>query len=112
MALPLDAINAVSAREKSICHGHPSNLHLWWARRLLAKSEPSSDEILKCPECAWIDRDLANKAQGYAVAYVEPEHLAEVKAAKLPMIEKPEAAIKERLTKGINYLLARAEEPN
>ena len=34
--LPLDAINAESAREKSIRHGHPSTLHLWWARRPLA----------------------------------------------------------------------------
>lgn len=35
-ALPLDAINAAAAREKSIRHGHPSNLHRWWARRPLA----------------------------------------------------------------------------
>ena len=36
VALPLDAINRASAREKSIRHGHPSTLHLWWARRPLA----------------------------------------------------------------------------
>ena len=36
VALPLDAINSASAREKSIRHGHPSTLHLWWARRPLA----------------------------------------------------------------------------
>ena len=36
VALPLDVINAASAREKSIRHGHPSTLHLWWARRPLA----------------------------------------------------------------------------
>ena len=36
VALPLEAINAASAREKSIRHGHPSTLHLWWARRPLA----------------------------------------------------------------------------
>ncbi len=36
VALPLEKINAVSAREKSIRHGHPSTLHLWWARRPLA----------------------------------------------------------------------------
>jgi putative DNA methylase len=36
VALPLDAINKASAREKSIWHGHPSTLHLWWARRPLA----------------------------------------------------------------------------
>ena len=36
VALPLDEINAACAREKSIRHGHPSTLHLWWARRPLA----------------------------------------------------------------------------
>lgn len=36
VALPLEKINAESAREKSIRHGHPSTLHLWWARRPLA----------------------------------------------------------------------------
>ena len=36
VALPLDAINAACKREKSIRHGHPSTLHLWWARRPLA----------------------------------------------------------------------------
>ncbi|MFA4987735.1 MAG: DUF1156 domain-containing protein [Candidatus Brocadiia bacterium] len=36
VALPLDAINKSAAKEKSIRHGHPSTLHLWWARRPLA----------------------------------------------------------------------------
>jgi len=36
VALPLEAINKASAKEKSIRHGHPSTLHLWWARRPLA----------------------------------------------------------------------------
>lgn len=36
VSLPLEAINTESAREKSIRHGHPSTLHLWWARRPLA----------------------------------------------------------------------------
>ena len=36
VALPLAAVNAAAAREKSIRHGHPSTLHLWWARRPLA----------------------------------------------------------------------------
>jgi putative DNA methylase len=36
VALPLEAINAASAKEKNIRHGHPSTLHLWWARRPLA----------------------------------------------------------------------------
>ena len=36
VSIPLDEINKQSAREKSIRHGHPSTLHLWWARRPLA----------------------------------------------------------------------------
>ena len=36
VSIPLEEINAESAREKSIRHGHPSTLHLWWARRPLA----------------------------------------------------------------------------
>jgi putative DNA methylase len=36
VALPLDVINKEPAREKSICHGHLSMLHLWWARRPVA----------------------------------------------------------------------------
>ncbi len=36
VALPLDAINVAGAREKSIRHGHPSTLHLWWSRKPLA----------------------------------------------------------------------------
>src|SRR5213079_245470 len=38
VALPLEAINKEAANEKSIRHGHPSTLHLWWARRPLASS--------------------------------------------------------------------------
>jgi len=40
VALPLDAINKASAREKSIRHGHISTLHIWWARRPLAADLP------------------------------------------------------------------------
>ena len=36
VALPLEALNQASGREKSIRHGHPSTLHLGWARRPLA----------------------------------------------------------------------------
>lgn len=56
VALPLAAINKAAAREKSIRHGHPSTLHLWWARRPLAATraviwaslvdDPSADESL------------------------------------------------------------------
>src|SRR5262252_1489501 len=36
VSIPLEAINVASAREKTVKHGHPSTLHLWWARRPLA----------------------------------------------------------------------------
>ena len=53
--LPLDVINAESAREKSIRHGHPSTLHLWWARRPLAACRAVLfaslvDDPADCPE--------------------------------------------------------------
>jgi len=53
VALPLDAINKASAREKSIRHGHPSTLHLWWARRPLAgiqKAKPEWKPDVGMPE--------------------------------------------------------------
>ncbi|HMO96207.1 MAG TPA: DUF1156 domain-containing protein, partial [Tepidiformaceae bacterium] len=55
VALPLEAINAASAREKSIRHGHPSTLHLWWARRPLAAARAvifsqMVDDPGDCPE--------------------------------------------------------------
>jgi len=37
VALPLEAINTASAREKSNRHGHPSTAHFWWAPRLLER---------------------------------------------------------------------------
>ncbi|MGH6804110.1 MAG: DUF3883 domain-containing protein, partial [Methyloceanibacter sp.] len=62
------------------------------------------------PECAWIGRDLEQKAQGHAVVQVVPEHLAEVRARKLDLIAKTEAAVKDRLTKEISYWDHRAEQ--
>jgi putative DNA methylase len=44
VALPLDAINKASVREKSIRHGHPSTLHLWWARRPLVTARARLEE--------------------------------------------------------------------
>ena len=68
VALPLDAINKASAKEKSIRHGHPSTLHLWWARRPLATAravlfsslidDPSENpEKFPTPEAQEIERE-------------------------------------------------------
>jgi putative DNA methylase len=54
VALPLDAINAAAAREKSIRHGHPSTLHLWWARRPLAAARAVIfSQLVNDPEDLW-----------------------------------------------------------
>jgi putative DNA methylase len=54
VALPLDAINVASAREKSIRHGHPSTLHLWWARRPLAAARAVIfSQLVNDPEDLW-----------------------------------------------------------
>ncbi len=78
--------------------------------RPLASGEPNVEEFLDRPECQWINRELEQKAQGYAIAHVVPEHLAEVKGRKLELVSKTEAAVKERLTKEITYWDHRAEE--
>ena len=52
---------------------------------------------------------LESNAQGHAVAHVVPEHLGEVSGRKLRTIEKTEAAVKDRLTKEINYWDHRAQ---
>ncbi|MGE0441431.1 MAG: DUF1156 domain-containing protein [Gemmatimonadales bacterium] len=98
VALPLDAINKASAREKSIRHGHPSTLHLWWARRPLAAAravifsqmvdDPSTylDELRSDPKLRkkaesalkarlklWEEaRALADKAKGTGLSVPEP----------------------------------------
>ena len=78
--------------------------------RPLAEDDPGLASILDRPECAWIDRGLEKQAQGYAVASVVPEHLREVRTSRLALIAKTEAAVKDRLTKEINYWDHRAEE--
>jgi len=63
VALPLDAINAASAREKSIRHGHPSTLHLWWARRPLAACRAVLFGQLVDDPSSWPDRFPTEQAQ-------------------------------------------------
>ncbi len=98
VALPLDAINKASAREKSIRHGHPSTLHLWWARRPLAAAravifaqmvdDPSTyvdvlrgdpnlrrkaEAVLKARLKTWEEaKTLAARAKGTTLSVPEP----------------------------------------
>jgi putative DNA methylase len=98
IALPLEAINKACAREKSIRHGHPSTLHLWWARRPLAAAravifsqmvdDPSTyvdvlradpklhrkaESALKARMKLWEEaRALAERAKGTSLTVPEP----------------------------------------
>jgi putative DNA methylase len=56
VSIPLEAINVASAREKSIRHGHPSTLHLWWARRPLAACRAVLFAQLVDDPSSWPDR--------------------------------------------------------
>ena len=78
--------------------------------RPLADDDPGVETILDGPECAWIDRDLEERAQAHAVAQMVPKHLAEVRDARVDLIRKTEAAVKDRLTKEIAYWDHRAEQ--
>jgi len=63
VALPLEKINEASAREKSIRHGHPSTLHLWWARRPLAAARAVIFAQMVDDPSAWPDLFPTEKAQ-------------------------------------------------
>ncbi|MBK9086001.1 MAG: DUF3883 domain-containing protein [Sterolibacteriaceae bacterium] len=78
--------------------------------RPLKDDEPAIDALLGRPQCQWIGREIEPKAQAYAITHVVPEHLHEVKAGKLELIAKTEAAVKDRLTKEVTYWDHRAEE--
>lgn len=78
--------------------------------RPLTEDEPDADAILSREECTWITRDLEQKAQGHAITTVVPEHLHEIRDARISLVVKTEAAVKDRLTKEITYWDHRAEE--
>jgi putative DNA methylase len=68
VSIPLEAINVASAREKSIRHGHPSTLHLWWARRPLAACRAVLFAQLVDDPSSWPNRysfpEVANTEDG------------------------------------------------
>ena len=63
VSIPLEAINAASAREKSIRHGHPSTLHLWWARRPLAACRAVLFAQIVDDPSSWPERFPGEEAQ-------------------------------------------------
>jgi SNF2 family DNA or RNA helicase len=93
-------------------HGHTRHLHYapYLDYRPLNANEPGPDTILGLPAFAWIHKDLEAKAQHHAIQTVVPEHLQEVRGRRVELIQKTEAAVKDRLTKEINYWDHRAEQ--
>ncbi len=77
--------------------------------RPLNDTDPEPGQILARAECRWIDRSLEDTLLRYTIEHVVPEHLREVREAKLSLIAKTEAAVKERLTREIAYWDRRAE---
>jgi len=69
VALPLDAINVACVREKSIRHGHPSTLHLWWARRPLAAARAVIfSQMVNDPSWKWEMEHLGEVPPGHLKA--------------------------------------------
>jgi len=93
---------------------HGRKRHLNYAPYLdyrpLKDGETTAKELLSRPEFAWISKELEHQAQAHAIEHIVPEHLDEVKARRIELIAKTEAAVKDRLTKEINYWDHRAEE--
>ena len=108
VALPLMAINKASKREKSIRHGHPSNLHRWWARRPLAAAravifaqmvdDPSAHpDIFKTEKEQEMERQLqverAGLQQACQAARNAAEQLAQLQAGMVAEAEEQLAAL-------------------
>ena len=78
VALPLDAVNAAAAREKSIRHGHPSTLHLWWARRPLAAARAVIFAQMVDDPSAYVDVLLSDPAKKRAAQRVLKKRRGEI----------------------------------
>ena len=76
VALPLDAINAAASREKSIRHGHPSTLHLWWARRPLAAARAVIFAQMVDDPSEYVDVLLSDTGKKRAAQRALKKHLA------------------------------------
>jgi putative DNA methylase len=99
VSIPLEAINKASAREKSIRHGHPSTLHLWWARRPLAACRAVLFAQLVDDPSAWPDRFPTEAEQD-----AERERLHKVIADMVPW----EASTDEAILNAARWEIARS----
>ena len=78
--------------------------------RPLRDDEPGPAAIISRQECDWITKDLEQVAISHAINRLVPEHLEEVRAFRVRLIEKTRLAVKDRLIKERNYWDRRAEE--
>lgn len=99
VSIPLEAINAASAKEKSIRHGHPSTLHLWWARRPLAACRAVLFAQLVDDPSSWPDRFPTEEEQD-----AERRRLHKVIEAMVPW----EATNNERILNDARWEIARS----
>ena len=99
VALPLDAINTASAREKSIRHGHPSTLHLWWARRPLAAARAVIFAQMVDDPSGYVDVLLSDtKKRRTAERELKKRvaaHAAKLSLARAAAIAEPEPTLEE-----------------
>lgn len=99
VSIPLEAINVASAREKSIRQGHPSTLHLWWARRPLAACRAVLFAQLVDDPSSWPDRFPTEEAQD-----AERRRLHKVIEAMVPW----EASSNEAILNAARWEIARS----
>jgi len=110
VALPLEAINKASAREKSIRHGHPSTFHLWWARRPLAACRAGADAVT-------VTRDeilaAINSPDQYILAIVEVENgqAREPRYVRKPFKKEPDFGVTS-VNYNLGQLLVMNETPS
>ncbi|MCY4117631.1 MAG: helicase-related protein [Caldilineaceae bacterium] len=78
--------------------------------RPLREDEPGAETVIARPECSWVGAELEQSAQRYAVAHVVPEHVAEVRNARQPLIDKTRDAVQKRLSLEIAHWDNRAEQ--
>ena len=96
VALPLDAINKASAREKSIRHGHPSTLHLWWARRPLAAARAVIFSQMVDDPSEYVDVLLSDPKQKRAAERELKKRLAATRSlARGDAVAEPEPTLEE-----------------
>lgn len=99
VSIPLEAINVASAREKSIRHGHPSTLHLWWARRPLAACRAVLFSQLVDDPSSWPDRFPTEEAQD-----IERRRLHKIIEDMVPWV----ASNDERILNAARWEIARS----